>query len=85
MPSAAKWDSRTNSRGDQSRDLWRGLAGRTPWLLDSFIPMEIEVPASQTEVSLQDPAEGLAGVGVPSLQPTFCVEMADGLAEGFGH
>lgn len=73
-----------DSRRDKSRDLWRGLAGRTPWLLGSFIPMEMRIPVSQTEVTLQDPAEGLAGVGVPSLQPTSCMEVADGLVEEFG-
>lgn len=83
LPSTAKWD-RTNSSRDQSRDVWRGLAGRTPLLLGSFIPTEMEVPMSQAEVSLQDPAQGLAGVGMPSLQPTSCVEMADGLVEEFG-
>lgn len=53
----------------------------SPWLLSNFIPTEMKVPVPQTEESLQDPAEGLAGVGVP----TSCVEMADGLAEEFGH
>lgn len=85
LPSTASWDSRTNSRRDQSRGLWRGLTGRSPWLLGNFIPMEMEVPEPQTKVSLQDPAEELAGIGVPSLQPTSCVEMADGLVEEFGY
>lgn len=71
MPSPAKWDSRTNSNGDQScghrPEMQRGLAGRTSlakdgsWVVSSSWRWRFQCHHLRSHnVSTWDPAEGLA-------------------------